>query len=63
MAWLLADAPVDPLAQQVGVTHVAGILPDHSDQRLTQRDRPAAAAMLIQRVVGGDVEAAPWPPN
>jgi hypothetical protein len=33
---LLAQAPVDPLAQQVGVTHVAGVLLDQSDQRLAQ---------------------------
>jgi hypothetical protein len=31
-AWpLLAYASVEPLAQQVGVTHVAGVLLDHSD--------------------------------
>src|SRR5215469_12964597 len=55
-AALLADAPVDPLAQQVGVTHMAGVLPDHPDQRLAQRHRPAAAAVLVQGIVGGDVE-------
>lgn len=32
----LANAPVDPLAQQVRVTQVAGVLIDHSDQHLTQ---------------------------
>src|SRR5580700_811286 len=53
---LLAYASVDPLAQQVGVAHVAGVLLDHSDQRLAQRHRAAAAAVLIQGIVGGDVE-------
>jgi hypothetical protein len=33
---LLAYASVDPLAQQVDVTHVAGVLLDHSDQHLAQ---------------------------
>src|SRR5437763_16877844 len=54
--WLLADASVDPLAQQVDVTEVAGVLLDHSDQHLAQRHRPSAAAMLIQGIVAGDVE-------
>ena len=36
---LLADASVDPLTQQVGVTGVAGVLVDHLDQHLAQRDR------------------------
>lgn len=31
---LLANASVDPLAQQVRVTQVAGVLMDHSDQHL-----------------------------
>jgi hypothetical protein len=31
-AGLLADASVDPLAQQVGVSVVAGVLLDHVDQ-------------------------------
>ena len=53
---LLAYASVDPLAQQVGVTHVAGVLLDHSDQHLAQRHRPSTAAMLIQGIVAGDVE-------
>jgi hypothetical protein len=48
---LLADATVDPFPQQVGVTHVAGVLLDHPGQDLAQRYRPAAAAMMIQRVV------------
>ena len=34
---LLADASVDPLPQEVGVTEVARVLLDHSDQHLTQR--------------------------
>jgi hypothetical protein len=33
---LLAYASVYPLAQQVGVAHVAGVLLDHSDQRLAK---------------------------
>ena len=53
---LLADASVDPLAQQVDVTHVAGVLLDHSDQHLAQRHRPSTAAMLVQGIVAGDVE-------
>lgn len=52
----LAQASVDPLAQQVGVTHVAGVLLDRSDQHLAQRDRPPTAAMLIQGIVARDVE-------
>jgi Luciferase-like monooxygenase len=35
---LLADAPVDPLAQQIGVTEVAGVLLDHVEDHLAQRD-------------------------
>ena len=38
------------------MTHVAAVLPDHSDQHLAQRHRPATAAMLIQGIVAGDVE-------
>src|SRR5215475_8716100 len=53
---LLAYASVDPLAQQVRMTHVAAVLPDHSDQHLAQRHRPSTAAMLIQGIVAGDVE-------
>jgi hypothetical protein len=33
----LTHSSVDPLMQQVGVTHVPGVFPDHSDQQLTQR--------------------------
>src|SRR5438309_4088854 len=54
--WLLAYASVDPLAQQVGVTHVAGVLLDRSDQHLAQRHRPSAAAVLVQWIVAGDIE-------
>jgi DNA-binding CsgD family transcriptional regulator len=53
---LLADASVDPLAQQVDVTDVAGVLLDHSDQHLAQRHRPSAAAMQVRGIVAGDVE-------
>src|SRR6266487_4340956 len=52
----LADASVDPLAQQVDVTHVAGVLLDHADQYLAQRHMPSAAAALARGVVAGDVE-------
>ena len=47
MGGLLAYASVDPLAQQVDVTEVAGVLMDRSDQHLAQRHRPSTAAMLI----------------
>jgi hypothetical protein len=33
---LLADASVNPLTQQVGVTEVAGVLVDHFEQHLAQ---------------------------
>jgi len=35
---------------------VAGVLLDHSEQYLAQRHRPSATAVLIQGIVGGDVE-------
>jgi hypothetical protein len=35
---LLADAAVDPLAEQIGVTEVAGVLLDHVQYHLAQRD-------------------------
>src|SRR5207302_7423422 len=54
--WLLAYASVDPLAQQINVTHVAGVLLDRSDQHLAQGHQASTAAMLIQRIVAGDVE-------
>jgi hypothetical protein len=50
----LADAAVDLLAQQVDVAHVAGVLLDHPDQHLAQRDRAAAAALLIRGILGDD---------
>ncbi len=34
---LLADAPVDPLAEQVGVPAVSGVLLDHVDQNVAHR--------------------------
>src|SRR5437868_5726638 len=49
--WLLAYASVDPLAQQINVTHVAGVLLDRSDQHLAQGHQASTAAMLIQRIV------------
>src|SRR5215475_8519098 len=36
---LLAEAPVDALAEQVGVPVVAGVLLDHVHEQLAQRDR------------------------
>jgi hypothetical protein len=54
---LLADASVDPLTQQVGVTEVAGVLVDHLDQHLTQRYRPLPGADAPPGLAG-DVEAA-----
>ena len=36
---LLADAPVDALAEQVSVPVVAGVLLDHVHEQLAQRDR------------------------
>ena len=36
---LLADAPVDALAEQVGVPVMAGVLLDHVHEQLAQRDR------------------------
>ena len=44
----LAEAAVDPLAQQVDVPHVAGVLPDHPDQHLAQGDGSATAAVLVR---------------
>jgi hypothetical protein len=35
---LLADAPVDALAEQVGVPVVAGALLDHVHEQFAQRD-------------------------
>lgn len=39
--WLLADATVDPFAEQVGVAEVAGVLLDHVEYHLAQRDGSA----------------------
>jgi hypothetical protein len=36
---LLADAAVDPLPEQIGVAEVAGVLLDHVEYHLAQRDR------------------------
>src|SRR6202034_2639389 len=35
---LLADAAVDPLPEQIGVAEVAGVLLDHVEYHLAQRD-------------------------
>ena len=52
---LLTYASVNPLTQQVGVTAVAGVLVDHFEQHLAQRDRrfPLANATAI---LAGDVK-------
>jgi hypothetical protein len=47
---LLADAPVDALAEQVGVSVVAGVLLDHVHQQLAQRDR------ITFGVAAGEIE-------
>src|SRR5690242_6374658 len=47
---LLAEAPVDALAEQVGVPVVAGVLLDHVDEQLAQRDR------LTLGVVADEIE-------
>jgi hypothetical protein len=47
---LLAEAPVDALAEQVGVPVVAGVLLDHVDEKLPQRDR------LTLGVVADEIE-------
>jgi hypothetical protein len=52
---LLAYAPVNPFTQQVGVTEVAGVLVDHFEQSLAQRDRPLPLANATA-IVAGDVE-------
>src|SRR5215470_19249800 len=52
----LAEAAVDAFAQQVDVAHVAGVLPDHPDQHLAQRDQAPPASVLIQGIAAGDVE-------
>lgn len=54
---LLADASVDPFAQQIRVTHVARVLEHHADHRLAERHRSSTTAMQIQRIVAGDIKA------
>src|SRR5438270_12147162 len=61
--WLLAYASVDPLAQQVDVTHVAGVLLDRSDQHLAQPHQASTAAVLLPRIVAGHVETGPLGPG
>ena len=48
---LLADAAVDPLAEQIGVAEVAGILLDHVEYHLAQRDGRA----VLHRAADGEV--------
>src|ERR1700734_1224212 len=51
---LLADAAVDPLAEQVGVAEVAGVLLDHVEYHLAQRDGGA----VFHRAADGEVRRA-----
>jgi len=53
---LLADAPVNALAQQVGVAVVPGVLLDHVDQELTQGDRCTGAVLSDEAEVGVERE-------
>src|SRR3989440_12122517 len=52
--WLLAYASVDPLAQQVDVTHVAGVPLHHSDQQLAPRHQTPTPSPLIQWIASRD---------
>ena len=51
-AGLLADAAVDALPQQVGMAVVAGVLLDHVDQELPQRDRLPGAVTPDEAEIG-----------
>jgi hypothetical protein len=55
---LLADAAVNPLADEVGVAVVAGVLLDHVDQDLSQRDRVALLVARPRRSLARGVGAA-----
>ena len=48
---LLADTAVDPLAEQIGVAEVAGVLLDHVEYHLAQRDGRA----VLHRAADGEV--------
>ena len=48
---LLADAAVDPLPEQIGVAEVAGVLLDHVEYHLAQRDGRA----VLHRAADGEV--------
>src|SRR5512133_3296922 len=48
----LADAPVDPFPQQVGVAAVAGVLLDHVDQHFAQRDSVSVSHSPADAEVG-----------
>jgi hypothetical protein len=52
----LTQAAVDPLPQQVDVAEVACVLLAHPDEHLAQRHVAATAAVLVESIVGGDVE-------
>ena len=49
---LRADAAVDPLAEQIGVAEVAGILLDHVQYHLAQRDGRAVWHRAADSQVG-----------
>src|ERR1700691_1976511 len=51
---LLADAAVDPLAEQVRVAEMAGVLLDHVEYHLAQRDGSA----VLHRTADGEVGCA-----
>ena len=48
---LLADAAVDPLTEQIGVAEVPGVLLDHVEYHLAQRDGRA----VLHRAADGEV--------
>jgi len=48
---LLADAAIDPLAEQIGVAEVAGILLDYVEYHLAQRDGRA----VLHRAADGEI--------
>jgi hypothetical protein len=49
---LLADAAVDSLAEQIGVAEVAGVLLDHVEDHLAQRDGRAVLHWAADGEVG-----------
>jgi hypothetical protein len=49
---LLADAAVDPLTEQIGVAQMAGVLLDHVEYHLAQRDGRAISHGAVDGEVG-----------